>query len=141
GRPVEGASGAAMPSSIAPPPAAANASANGVLGGTGSGEPAQSTNRIYDMGDLDALPSLSGPCEAEMPAFARQTRQSGFVMLQFTLDTQGRVQNPRVRASQPPGVFDQAALSAIRRCRYSVPKVSGRPVSVTFRQRMSFRAQ
>jgi protein TonB len=138
---VEGASDHAMPALAAPPPVDPNASADGVLGGTGTAPPTQATNRVYDMGDLDSLPTLVGDCTAEYPAFARQTRQSGFVMLQFTLDTQGRVQNPRVRAGTPPGVFDQAALEGIRRCRYTVPKVGGQPVSVTFRHRMTFRAQ
>ncbi len=138
---TEGASDNAMPALAAPPPVDPNASADGVLGGTGTAPPSQATNRVYDMGDLDALPTVVGECSAEYPAFARQTRQSGFVMLQFTLDTSGRPQNPRVRAGQPPGVFDQAALEGIRRCRYTVPKVGGQPVAVTFRHRMTFRAQ
>lgn len=141
GPPVPGASDNAMPALAAPPPVDPNASANGVLGGTGNAEPAAATNRVYDMGDLDSLPTVVGTCAAEYPAFARQTRQAGFVMLQFTLDEGGRVQGARVRASQPPGVFDQAALAGIRNCRYTVPKVGGRPVSVTFRHRMSFRLE
>jgi protein TonB len=141
GPPVAGASDDAMPALAAPPPVDPNASADGVLGGTGNAAPAVATNRVYDMGDLDSLPTVVGTCNAEYPAFARQTRQAGFVMLQFTLDESGHVQSPRVRASQPPGVFDQAALDGIRRCRYSVPKVGGHPVSVTFRHRMSFRLE
>lgn len=142
GPPVEGASDNAMPALAAPPPVDPNASADGVLGGTGTAPPSESAgNRVYDMGDLDALPELVGACQPDMPAFARQTRQSGWVMLQFTLDAQGRPQGPRVRAGQPPGVFDAAALEGIRRCRYTVPRVGGRPVSVTFRQRITFRAQ
>jgi TonB family protein len=138
----------AMPASPAAP--ASGGSPEGVLGGSndahaqgpgGSGTspaPAPPERRVYDMADLDAPPALVGNCSAEVPAFARQTNQSGWVMLQFTLDPEGHVQSPRVRAGSPPGVFDAAALDAIRRCRYTAPRVGGRTVSVTFRQRLRF---
>lgn len=130
-------------------PAVPGGDPNGVLGGStapnaaapgaGGGPPAPPPERrIYDMGDLDAAPSIVGACTADVPAFARQTNQSGWVMVQFTLDPEGHVQAPRVRASSPAGVFDQAALDAIRRCRYTAPRVGGRPVSVTYRQRLRF---
>lgn len=137
----------AMPAAAGP--AVPDGDPNGVLGGStapnaappgasGAPPPPPPERRIYDMGDLDAPPSVVGNCSAEVPAFARQTHQSGWVMLQFTLDPDGRVSGPRVRASSPAGVFDQAALDAIRRCRYTAPRVGGRAVSVTFRQRLRF---
>jgi protein TonB len=142
-----GAPDTAMPAAAGP--AVPDGDPNGVLGGStapnavapgaAGGPPAPPPERrIYDMGDLDAPPSVVGNCSAEVPAFARQTNQSGWVMLQFTLDADGRVSSPRVRASSPAGVFDQAALDAIRRCRYTAPRVGGRAVSVTFRQRLRF---
>ena len=137
----------AMPAAAGP--AVPEGDPNGVLGGStapnavapgvgGAPPPPPPERRIYDMGDLDAPPSLVGSCTAQVPAFARQTNQSGWVMVQFTLDPAGNVQAPRVRASSPRGVFDQAALDAIRRCRYTAPRVGGRPVSVTYRQRLRF---
>ncbi len=137
----------AMPAAAGP--AVPEGDPGGVLGGStapnaatpgagGGPPPPPPERRIYDMGDLDAPPTVVGNCSAEVPAFARQTNQSGWVMLQFTLDPDGRVGSPRVRASSPAGVFDQAALDAIRRCRYTAPRVGGRAVSVTFRQRLRF---
>ncbi|MBI2892128.1 MAG: energy transducer TonB [Deltaproteobacteria bacterium] len=147
GPPAPNAADTAMPATAAPP---AGGSEDGVLGGStapqarspGEGDarppPPPPERRVYDMADLDAPPSLVGACTAQVPAFARQTNQSGWVMVQFTLDSEGRVSSPRVRASSPPGVFDESALDAIRRCRYTPPRVGGRAVSVTFRQRLRF---
>src|SRR5690606_39603498 len=45
------------------------------------------------------------------PASARASGTEGYVELELSVGPQGEVQSPRVTASQPPGVFDQAALA------------------------------
>lgn len=70
--------------------------------------------------------------EPEYPPRARARGESGFVELAFDVDEHGVVANARVTRAQPKGVFDTAALAALRRWRY--PAQAGRkPVSLTTR--------
>lgn len=50
----------------------------------------------------------------EYPAKLLDQRLAGSVTLSFDVDPHGRVQNPKVVSSTPPGAFDAAALAAVR---------------------------
>jgi TonB family protein len=52
------------------------------------------------------------------PAAARERGIAGYVDVEFAVTPLGDVQNARVTASQPTGVFDNAALAAVARWRY-----------------------
>jgi TonB family protein len=52
------------------------------------------------------------------PAGARAEGAEGHVVVEYRVDEEGRVQDARVIESSPPGVFDGAALAAIRSWRY-----------------------
>jgi len=68
------------------------------------------------------------PSESEVvPAFrvnplyperARAAGAEGYVEVSFDLLEDGRVHSPEVEISEPPGVFDEAAILAIREWRY-----------------------
>lgn len=62
----------------------------------------------------------------------------GFVEVSFTVTALGRVENATVTAAEPKGVFEQAALAAIARWRYSAE--DGRD-AVALRHRFDFRSQ
>ena len=49
----------------------------------------------------------------EYPAAARERGTQGHVDVELTANADGMVENPRVVASEPRGVFDQAALAAV----------------------------
>jgi protein TonB len=57
--------------------------------------------------------------EPEYPQRAKHQGIEGWVELEFTISPAGTVKNPRVIHAQPASVFDQAALSAVRRWRYN----------------------
>jgi TonB family protein len=48
--------------------------------------------------------------------------QSGWVIVSGVLDERGWVIDPQVLASEPPGVFDAAALAAFDAWRYAAPR-------------------
>lgn len=48
------------------------------------------------------------------PAQAMRDGIQGEVQVAFDVDATGVVRNPRVLHSEPPGVFDEAALAAVR---------------------------
>ncbi len=60
-----------------------------------------------------------------------QTRGiEGYVLLEFTVTRTGAVDNPVVIESDPPGIFDRAAINAARKFKYKPKVVNGEPIDV-----------
>lgn len=57
--------------------------------------------------------------DPKYPPSAASDGLEGFVEVSYTVTALGRVENPVVTAAEPPGVFEQTALAAISRWRYS----------------------
>ena len=55
---------------------------------------------------------------------------AGSVTLEYTVDTHGEPRDIHVVEATPPGVFDQAAVVAVRRWRYAPMVVDGAAVDV-----------
>ena len=53
------------------------------------------------------------------PADARAAGVQGEVVVRYGVNASGTVVNARIESSDPPGVFDQAALAAVRSWRYN----------------------
>lgn len=70
------------------------------------------------------------------PAGALEKGIEGKVIIEFNLASDGSVQDMRVVSADPAGVFEQAALVAMRGWVYSVP--SGHLLSERYRQVMAF---
>ena len=58
------------------------------------------------------------------PARALRRNKGGWVDLEFTIAPNGRVEEPRVIASSPKGMFDKSALDAVKTWRYK-PRIEG----------------
>jgi protein TonB len=59
------------------------------------------------------------------PAQAKADGVEGTVAVRYDVDVDGAVVNARVVRSEPPGVFDAAALDAVRGWRFNAPMVNG----------------
>ncbi len=62
------------------------------------------------------------------PVYPQQAREQGIegaVVVGYDVSAAGRVVNARVVSSEPPGVFDAAALAAVRSWRFNAPVVDG----------------
>ncbi len=70
------------------------------------------------------LISFSGP---SYPEAARQRKVEGFVIVRYDVTVDGVVQNVRVVAAEPAGIFDEAALATLRTWRYKAPILDGEP--------------
>lgn len=89
----------------------------------------------------------SGPTRAPVlveqnaPRFPRRAQRmgvtEGVVVIEFTVDERGRVQDAAVVSADPPRVFESAALDAIRTWRYEPGLVNGD--AKASRQRFTFR--
>ena len=66
--------------------------------------------------------------DPDYPARARQQRIEGWVDVEYTISAAGTVRNPRVIDARPPSVFEEAALTAIRRWRFNPRLENGVPV-------------
>jgi TonB family protein len=74
----------------------------------------------------------------DYPEDALVQRIAGSVLLQFTVDVNGETRDIHVLESIPPGVFDRAATSAIRRWRYAPMLVNGTAVQVPVKTLLRF---
>lgn len=79
---------------------------------------------------VDTLPVPTKQVPADYPAAARKRGLSGHVVLLLEVDERGRLVDARVQSASPPGVFDEAALAAVRRWSFQPATYQGRPVGV-----------
>ena len=59
------------------------------------------------------------------PASARAQNIEGEVVVRYDVSTIGRVENAEIVSSEPVGVFDDAALQAVRSWLFNAPLVDG----------------
>ncbi|MEO8443689.1 MAG: TonB family protein [Gammaproteobacteria bacterium] len=79
--------------------------------------------------------TLRNYVEADYPRNAAARRIAGWVDVAFTVDAAGRPGNARVVDSEPAGMFEDAALSAVRRWRFAASSADSAPVSTRIRVR------
>ena len=91
-----------------------------------------------DMGAFDlAGLNLNAPVDGDTLAIVRVLPRypsralsrgiEGWVLLEFAVDELGLAVNPVVIESEPPGIFDRAATSAVKRWKYRPMIEDGRP--------------
>jgi protein TonB len=72
------------------------------------------------------------------PTAAMRANQEGWVDVELTVGTDGRVGNVTVVDSQPKHVFDRSATDAVSRWEYKPATRNGEPMAVTLRRRLQF---
>lgn len=77
--------------------------------------------------DRDVVPLVR--IEPEYPTRAAQRGIEGYVVVQFTITPAGTIKDARVIQSEPNGVFDAAALSAVSRWKYNPKMEAGTAVA------------
>jgi len=77
------------------------------------------------------LVSGSGP---DYPADARAKGIEGYVVVGYDVTSAGRVSNARVLRAEPAGVFDAAAIGAVRTWVFNPPLIDGEPQPVLGRE-------
>jgi TonB family protein len=74
----------------------------------------------------------------DYPESALTQRISGSVVVEYTVDTHGETRDIHVVEASPPGVFDQAAMNAVKHWRYAPVVVNGTAVDVPVKTRVRF---
>jgi protein TonB len=72
------------------------------------------------------------------PQRAKQANQEGYVKLLFTITRQGLVRNVKVVDAEPEGLFDRAAVNAIRKWKFKPRIIDNTPVEREAIQIISF---
>jgi len=72
------------------------------------------------------------------PQQALGRRQSGWAIVSFTIEPNGRTTDVHVTDSQPKHVFDRAAIDAVSRYRFTPATKNGEAVASTRNQRIDF---
>lgn len=72
------------------------------------------------------------------PSAALRSHQTGWVVVGFTIDTEGRTTNVHVVDSQPRRVFDRSATDAVHRYRFKPAMKNGTPVASSREQKIEF---
>jgi len=88
------------------------------------------------VGDV-TLPELISRENAIYPDAAKPGRLDGQVIVEVTVDREGKATDPRLLT--PPSVFDPAALESARTYRYKPATKNGKPVAVTMNLVMVFK--
>lgn len=74
----------------------------------------------------------------DYPTRAQRKHQEGYVDLHFTSSTAGEVKDIVVAASEPQGVFDEAAIRALKRWKFKPKEVDGQAIDQRLALRMRF---
>lgn len=90
--------------------------------------------------DRDVTPLVR--IEPIYPRTAQRRGIEGYVVVEFTVTTEGATRDVRVIESTPPGIFDRAAVSAAQQFRFQPRIRSGQPVEASgVRNRITFRLE
>ena len=100
--------------------------------------PPKATPQAPDLAALAASLKRTRGDPPEYPQNALAQHIGGVVTLAFTVDARGQTRDIHVTEASPPGVFDQAAMNAVKHWRYAPAVVNGSPVEVPMSTRVRF---
>lgn len=95
------------------------------------------TEMIFEIEDVEEKPRPVRQIEPVYPAELKRRKIGGRVDIEFIVDQQGNVLNPKVTRTDHPD-FDRPALDAIRRWKFTPGKQGGKAVKVRVRAPLVF---
>lgn len=122
----------------------AGGSASGREGGTGSGSgtgaPAVDLNQTFREYEVETEAASLGGATPEYPSSLRQDGVEGRVILEFVVNTQGRVDMGSVKVMESSNaLFTASVRAALPGMRFRPAKIGGRAVKQYVRQPFSFK--
>lgn len=116
------------PPEVSLPPAVA-APANAISAITRAAPPAEAPPPAPPRAAVRVQPEVSASsCEKpEYPAASRRLEETGTVVLRFLIAEEGRVVDSRIEKSSGSPRLDEAARSALSRCKFKPGTVDGQP--------------
>jgi len=93
---------------------------------------------IMSESTVDVKPKVQSRPPLEYPAEAAKNGIKGYVVINILIGKDGSVEIAKVLESQPAGVFDNAALNAVRSWRFSPAMYKAKPVKMWAKQKIRF---
>ncbi len=93
---------------------------------------------IMNENTVDIKPKVLSRPPLEYPENALKDGIKGYVIINMLIGKDGSVELAKVLESQPAGVFDNAALNAVRSWRFSPAKYKAKPVKMWAKQKIRF---
>lgn len=93
---------------------------------------------VFNLNEVDQHPRILRQSVPQYPFLARRNNIEGKVLLKFIVDSSGDVIDPVVTEAEPEGVFDDAAIEAILKYKFSPAEKSGKPVDCIVNAPMVF---
>ena len=87
---------------------------------------------------VDVPPKPAQRTPMKYPPEARQKGITGYVTVNLLINAQGQVEKVKVLESQPGGVFEDAAVKAVRGWRFEPAEYEGESVKVWAKQKIRF---
>ncbi len=103
-----------------------------------SGGLGRQANAAVDKAAIERLAKVVKQVDPRFPQSAREKNISGFVLVEVSVSSGGQPARIRILESQPPGVFDSAAMEALRSWVFEPAMSRGQPVASTVVQRVRF---
>ena len=92
----------------------------------------------FSLRQVDQKPRVVSRIQPMYPHRARQKGINGKVTLKFLVDENGKVKKVSVISSRPDGVFEDSAVSAVKKWRFEPGRHDGEPVPTWVRLPVSF---
>lgn len=96
-------------------------------------------NIVFEIKDVDTPPVPVVQLPPQYPMNARMRGIEGRVVLVFTVNTKGNVENVRVSDSEPGDIFVRAAINTVKRWKFKPGTKNGKPVNVKVSQPLTFK--
>lgn len=88
----------------------------------------QSAKSNYQLAEVDQKPQLISRVQPIYPYSAKNREITGMVVLKFIVNTKGEVTNISVVEAKPKGIFEQSAISAVKKWAFKPGTYQGEPV-------------
>lgn len=88
---------------------------------------------------VDSKPVPRSQVAPPYPPRARERGIEGQVTLKLRVSDDGQVEDVKVVDAEPPGVFEEVALAAVRQWKFEPARYKGQPVAISVSQRIPFR--
>ena len=93
---------------------------------------------VFELFDLDEAPVPLSQIPPTYPPGARGKRIEGMARVTFIVNTDGTIESPAVIEAEPTGIFERAALSAVRKWRFKPGVKDDAPVRTRVQQTFRF---
>jgi protein TonB len=118
----------------------ADLSSGGRIGGTGqAGLSGEALDQAFSLAEVDQQARAVYQVSPNYPADLRGKKIEGLVTLIFTVDADGKIQDPRVEKSNHPS-FERPALEALRKWKFEPALRNGKRAACRMRQPIRFPA-